>query len=259
VGKDVRLKRRFRDRFRQSPHDPRVFERISNVAAHAVPSRIVQHQVLSTFTDRLHDLVGPDELITRGRSLAIVEIALNGDAAARRHTYRPGSGSRSLIIRDDSGGKALVWSAVAGSVIRGYDNHSVMAPSAQDEREVWPGVTDSFPPSLADCPSLDVVDDVEDITFCYWWFSGGPWNRGRIDFPSKTDTDPDGSWHLLRTVSSDKEAIRFLDDRYGGHFSEEILDDFARPRIFEGILQTLPIDRPLEQVTSELEALGYLV
>lgn len=236
-----------------------MFDRISNVAAHAVPSRIVDQQVLSTFTDRLLDLAGPDELITRGRSLAIVEIALNGDSAARQHTYRPGSGNRSLMIRDDSGGKALVWTAVAGSVIRGYDHHSVMAPAARDDGRVWPGVLDSFPPSLADCPSLDVVDGVENITFCYWWFSGGPWNRGSVVFPSKTDTDPDGSWHLLRSVSSDKEAMRFLEDRYGGHFSEELLDDFARPRIFEGMLQMLPLDRPLDQVTSELEALGYLV
>lgn len=251
--------RRFSDRFRRATHDPKVFDRISNVAAHAVPNRIIERQVLSTFTDRLHDLPGPDELITRGRSLAIVEIALTADPAARHHSYRIGSGYRSLLVRDDSGGKAQVWTAVAGSAIKGYDHHSDMAPDAQEPRRVWPGVVDSFPPSLADCPPLDVVDGVENVTFCYWWFSGGPWNHGSVDFPSKTDTDPDGSWHLLRTISSDKEALRFLGDRYGAHFSDDILDDFARPRIFEGMLQMLPLDRPLDEVTAELEQLGYLV
>lgn len=251
--------RRFTDRFRRSPHDAKVFERISNVAAHSVPNRIVEQQVLSTFTDRLMELGPPDELITRGRSLAIIEIALQGDPAARHHVYTPGSGNRSLLIRDDSGGRALVWTAVAGSAIRGYDHHSDMAPYAGEHRRVWPGVLDGFPPSLADCPRLEVEEGVENITFCYWWFSGGPWNRGDVVFPKKTDTDPDGSWHLLRSVSSDKEALRFLGDRYGGHFSDGILDDFARPRIFPGMLQTLALDRPLDDVTAELEHLGYLV
>ena len=49
----------------------------------ADPSRAEQ-QILSTFTDRLLDLRPPDELITRGRSLAILEIALNGQGDGGR-------------------------------------------------------------------------------------------------------------------------------------------------------------------------------
>jgi hypothetical protein len=250
--------KRFSERFGRHTHDRSVFDRISNVEAHALPSRIAQQQVLSTFTDRLLDLGPPDQLITRGRSLAILEIALNGDAAARRHTYHPRRGDRFLVLRDDTGGKALVWTGPAGSVVRGFDYHSEMAPGTQRRRSVWPGVLDHFPPSLADCPHLDIAEGVENVTFCYWWFSGGPWMRGPVTFPSKTDTDPDGSWHLLRTVSSDKEALRFLDEEYGSHFSDDILDDFARPRVLHGMLQTLPLDRPLDNVVDELNSRGYV-
>ena len=95
--------------------------------------------------------------------------------------------------------------------------------------------------------------------FCYWWFSGGPWTRGPVEFPTKTDTDPDGSWHLLRTVSSDKEALRYLGETFGGHFHDDILDDFARPRVFMGMLQMLPLDRPIDQVTADLEGHGFFV
>lgn len=153
----------------------------------------------------------------------------------------------------------MVWTGAAGSAIRGFDYHSEMAPGAQERRHMWPGVLESFPPSLADCPLLDSEEGVENLTFCYWWFSGGPWNRGDVEFPAKTDTDPDGSWHLLRNISSDKEAMRFLHDTYGGHFSDDVIDDFARPRILQGMLQTLDLDRPLDKVIDEFTSLGYSV
>lgn len=251
--------KRFSRKPRRSTTNPNVFDRIANVAAHSVPNRIAEQQILNSFTDRIIDLDSPDDLIARGRSLAIIEVAINGDGLTRRHSYRPGLGFRQMLLRDDSGGKALVWSSTPGSVIRGYDHLSDMAPSSRQPRSVWPGVLDTYPPSLADCPRLDEEDGVENITFCYWWFSGGPWNRGPVEFPVRSDTDPDGSWHLLRTVSSDKEALRFLTDTYGGHFPDDVLDDFARPRVLPGMLQTLPIDRPLEAVVEELTGIGYTV
>lgn len=246
-------------RFGRKTHDPSVFDRISNVHAHAVPNRLVAQQILSSFTDRLPDLDPPDDLIARGRSLSIIEIALTGDREARVHTYHPMAGHRHVDVRDATGGRAMIWTGTPGSVVRGYDPHSEMAPEARDPRTVWPGVLDRYPPSLADCPRLDVVEGVENISFCYWWFSGGPWNRGQIRFPDRTDTDPDGSWHLLRTLSSDKEALRFLSDTYGEHFSDDVLDDFARPRIYPGMLQMLPLDRSLDAVLGELSDLGYTV
>lgn len=254
------MKRRLSDRFRRgSTHDPKIFDRLSNVAAHQLPNRVVQQQILSSFTERLQDLPAPEDLITRGRSLAIVEIALVADPAQRHHVYETGPGERRLSVRQDSGSTGMLWLGPAGSVIRGYDHHSDMAPDAQEKRRVWPGVVDHFPPSLADCPTLPETEGVENVTFVYWWFSGGPWTKGPVEFPAHTDTDPDGSWHVLRTLSSDKEALRFLGDTYGGHFSDEIIDDFARPRVFEGMIQTLPITRNLGEIMDELVSVGYLV
>ena len=254
------MRRRMLDRFGgRSKHDPSVFDRIANVAAHQLPNRVVQQQILSTFTDRLDDLAPPEELITRGRSLAIIEIALNRDTDARQHMYLPGHGERTLTVRNDIGDTAMVWTGNAGSVVRGFDYQSDMAPAARDRPAIWPRLLDGFPPSLADGPKLDSHEDVENVTFCYWWFGGGPCNRGVFDFPDKTDTDPDGSWHLLRTVSSDKEALRFLGDTYGGHFSDDILDHFARPRVFQGMLQTLDLDRSLDRVMEDLTDAGYVV
>ncbi|MFJ4710868.1 hypothetical protein [Streptomyces sp. NPDC088785] len=170
---------------------------------------------MSTAHETATLLPDPENLRIRVRALAVLDATISDDPQFCRYSYSTarGPGEEVALMDNGSGDDFSVHFTPAGVLIRGFDHESPMSPYTTDDEQVWPGVVDDVPASLAPLlagPAFHDEDiDAPRVTVCLWRETGDTvWHTGSaIDFPP--GSDPDGSGFLFRLLTDrSPETVR---------------------------------------------------
>ncbi|MBT0773652.1 hypothetical protein KIH74_32205 [Kineosporia sp. J2-2] len=168
-----------------------------------------------TSRDSSHDIAAllpdVDGLRRRCRALAVLESILGSDFPRYSYTRSWGEGEAAFMDDGDGNEWTIVFTA-DGAFIRVFDHESPMSPYRDEDRELWPGLTDGLPEVFA-----SQLDDPDFVATAILWRRPGDetWQTGaNIEFPP--GPGPDGSGMLL--ILTDDLAARYAawaTDHYG--------------------------------------------
>jgi hypothetical protein len=160
-------------------------------------------------------------------------------------------------FRDGEGNYFFAWFGRRGALVRGFDHESRMSPFRKDPPEIWPGMFDGVPKSLASGMS-DPTFAVAETTFCFWSAGRrGHWTSAPTQAEQAGD-DADGAASLLGCFGRD---VRTWASVYYGI----ALDARALARLLWGetldweTLETLNVDFDERAVREEAELLDWTV
>jgi hypothetical protein len=206
-------------------------------------------------------LPDPAVLRERCRTLAALDAVVSGDLETARYSFdaRWGPGEEAAFMDNGSGDSYAIVFSAAGVFLRGFDHESPMSPYAGDD-ELWPGLTDGVPASLAhhlDEPAFG-LDGTLLATICLWRETGDDrWHAGDVTFPEHDD--PDGSGWLFDTLL-DPTSAEYVD--FAGSYYERPIDavavaEFWATRQLTGeLLRRLNPTLTATEHTAMLDALG---
>lgn len=184
---------------------------------------------MNTFsTKNLQGLFEPDELRRISKIAAALDAVFQTDASLRYHSYFPQWNNNLDVAQIDngSGDHLFCLFSPTGVVLKGFDHESPMSPYARDDFEIWPGIYQNLPPSLAALLD-DKAIQKEDVTFCIWRLTEDTeWQTGKISFPLDGD---DGSAFLLGTLLANaNDYYNWARDYYETDIPLEMIEDVYR-------------------------------
>jgi hypothetical protein len=167
------------------------------------------------------------------------------------------------IVKIDNGQGDHVYIVFAdeGAIIKGYAHESIMSPYANYEVRIVEGIYDDVPSELMIL--LDDSEEFQDVTFCIWRKQTDTfWSKGDIAFPADYKDGDDGEYYLLKYILLDAKswlewAKTFYKDRADNINPEDIKKVYEQQHITKDILKSINPDSDFEEVSRELNRIGY--
>ena len=176
----------------------------------------------------------------------------------RSFEWHPRWGKREQMgaFKDGEGNFFFAWFCRHGAVVRGFDHESKMSPFRKDPPEIWPGMFEGLPKSLA-YATKEPAFALDEITFCFWAVgSDGDWTLGNAGKMPK-GKDVDGAESLLGCFG--KDFHRWANAYYGVEIDAAALSRvwWGRRPIDWETLEALNVDFDERAVREEAELLDW--
>lgn len=212
-------------------------------------------------TRNLAAIPAPARLRELLRALAVLDMILMPEWESRAFSFDAKWGEHQLAsFRDGSGDWFLVWFPSADvAVIKGFGHESPMTPFKRPNNEPWPGLFEGISEGFA--PVKDMQEfPPEEVTYCLWHPTGGPWTMGSVQFPAG-EAEPDGSGVHFELLNDKPESyVQSAKDVY-----EKKVSLAAVRRVYAGkplswdIVSKLDKEADPARVVKEATEMGYPV
>jgi hypothetical protein len=212
-------------------------------------------------TRHLGPLPDVEGLRRLSQSLALLDAILSPEWEDRYYSFdsrwHPAAGEAMASMRNGQGDGYFILFTPAGAIAKGFAHEAPMAPAAQEQPRVWPGVLHGVPETFASFLA-EPAFQLEETTFCIWRRSGDPtWQRGEVAFPA--DADPDGSAALLSVLDAAPDTYRsWAEDYYERPIDPEaVARIYAHEPLTQDLVAALNPDSTLEDLAEDLDEIGY--
>jgi len=194
------------------------------------------------------------------QSLAVLDAILCPQWEWRTYSFRSAWSEcvNMALMRDSSGDHYFVLFTPAGAVIKGFAHESRMSPYRSHPPEVWKGLLDEVPASIAVHLS-DPAIMLEDTTFCIWRsYHDAQWHHGAISFPA--GLDPDGSAELLGMLDGLPSTYRsWAAENYDRRVELRAVQSiYNHEAVTEDLVKRLNPDMTLQALQPDLTEIGYV-
>ena len=133
-----------------------------------------------------------------------------------------------------------------------------MSPYATDQKEIWPGVLEDMPSEFREFLSESTIT-IAHTTFCLWKrYTDTAWRTGTINYPDD-DKDADGSAWILSILNGEPSSYHdFAEEYYERPVDiEAVRHVYEHKPLTEEIVRSLNADRSLEDLSGDIEEIGY--
>ena len=193
------------------------------------------------------------------QSFALLDAILSPEWEFRYYSFNAHWDKQEAMasMRNGEGDHYFIWFNPAGAVLKGFAHESVMSPFRVNPPQLWSGIFDNFPPQFKEFLT-EPAFVIEVTTFCVWRLNeDAAWQSGAIQFPA--GHDPDGSARLLKLLDGKPETYQQWAQSY---FEVPvslpvIIDIYQHQRITEQIIKALNPELSIDDLTDDLEEIGY--
>lgn len=194
------------------------------------------------------------------QALAMLESILCSRRDYRYYTFdsKWGEGEMMASMSNGTGDDYFLLFNAAGAILKGFDHESEMSPYATDQKEIWPGVLEDMPSEFREFLSESTIT-IAHTTFCLWKrYTDTAWRTGTINYPDD-DKDADGSAWILSILNGEPSSYHdFAEEYYERPVDiEAVRHVYEHKPLTEEIVRSLNADRSLEDLSGDIEEIGY--